>query len=61
MEEILLAFYVPATFLVLPAGIFGIVGVTYNEDKNVIMTVTGGVSRMRCSGFFSRQAAVSWI
>ena len=34
---------------------------TYNEDKNVIMTVTGSASQMRGSGYLPRQAAVSWV
>ena len=35
-----------------------LVRVNYNEDINVIMTVTRGASRMRSSGIFSRQASV---
>ena len=34
---------------------------TYNEDKNVIITVTGSASQIRVSKYLPRQAAVSWV
>ena len=34
---------------------------TYNEESNVIMTVTGSTSQMRGSEYLARQAAVSRI
>ena len=33
----------------------------YNEDTNVIMTVTGSASQMRGSEYLPRQAAISWL